>query len=109
MRLLSWGLTALALGVAVALGIGPALRHPRPWVRPAPVGALVTLEVTGPDCLPCAARIETELLRAPHVIDARLDYASRRATVWLSVTRPDDGRLIEAVRHAGFQATVVSR
>ncbi|HEY3215538.1 MAG TPA: heavy metal-associated domain-containing protein [Candidatus Eisenbacteria bacterium] len=109
MRLLSWGLAALALGAAVAVGVGPALRHPRPWVRPTLVGALVTLEVSGPDCLPCASRIETELLRAPHVIDARLDYPSRRATVWLSVAQPDASPLIEAVRHAGFQATVVSR
>jgi hypothetical protein len=108
-RLLLWGLAALALGAAVALGLGPALRHPRAWVRPAPVGALVTLEISGPDCVPCAARIEAELLRAPHVIDARLDYPGHRVTVWLSVTQPDESRLIEAVQQAGFRATRVSR
>jgi len=81
----------------------------RPWVRPAPPAAVLTFEISGPDCVPCAARIEGELLRVPHVINARLDYPGHRVTVWLSVAHPDVGALVQAAQYAGFRATRVRR
>ena len=69
----------------------------------------MTFAIRGPECAPCAARIEGELLRVPHVIDARLDIPGHRVTVWLSDAHPDVRSLTESIQSSGFQASRVRR
>ncbi len=71
----------------------------------APVGSFVELDVTGMTCASCAARIEKKLNKLDGV-SAVVNFATERASVTASEDIPAD-RLIEAVRSAGYDATVV--
>lgn len=72
--------------------------------RAVPAGIEVTLEIGGMTCGACAARIE-QRLNALHGVDARVNFASERATATLPAGLPVE-RLIEEIAATGYSATV---
>ncbi len=62
----------------------------------------VVLDIEGMTCASCVARIEKVLRRTPAVIDARVNLASRQATVQTSGAGVDV--LVAAVKRAGYGA-----
>jgi Cu+-exporting ATPase len=74
--------------------------------RAGPAGTEVTLEIGGMTCGACAARIEQRLNALPGV-DARVNFASERATATLPADLPVD-RLIEEVAATGYSATIAT-
>ncbi|HUA10536.1 MAG TPA: cation-translocating P-type ATPase [Solirubrobacteraceae bacterium] len=69
---------------------------------------LVEFDVSGMTCGSCAARVQRALARQPGVDDARVNYATGRATVEFDDGALDDEQLVEAVRRAGYDATPVA-
>ncbi len=67
----------------------------------------VTLQIDGMHCASCASAVERALRRARGVRRARVDLLGEKATV---VVRPEvaDEALRDAVRGAGFAATVIA-
>ncbi|MYH00739.1 MAG: cadmium-translocating P-type ATPase [Acidimicrobiaceae bacterium] len=63
------------------------------------------IRVEGMTCGACAARVETALGSADGVLDARVNFASGRATVLHDGTI-DDGGLRRAIERAGYSAPV---
>ena len=62
----------------------------------------VGLSVTGMSCAACARRIERGLSKRPGVLSAGVNFATARATVEYDARATNVGRLIEAVREAGY-------
>jgi P-type Cu+ transporter len=68
----------------------------------------LTLAITGMTCAACATRIEKSLSHREGVLDVRVNLALDRADVTINpqmLTRPD---LLNAVRDAGYDATVLA-
>ncbi len=57
-------------------------------------------------CASCIARVESALAAVPGVRSARANLATNQAAVKLDATGPDTAALIEAVRRAGYDATL---
>ena len=66
----------------------------------------VTLRVEGMTCASCSSRVERVLSRAPGVEAASVNLATERATVRVGASGPSETDLIEAVRKAGYGASV---
>jgi cation-transporting ATPase V/Cu+-exporting ATPase len=62
------------------------------------------LDVSGMTCGSCALRVQRALSDEPGVTEARVNYATRRATVALASGALDTERLIAAVERAGYRA-----
>ena len=60
------------------------------------------LRVTGMSCASCAANVERALKRVDGVRAANVNLATSRATVMFDPRRVDAGRLVRAVRDAGY-------
>jgi Cu+-exporting ATPase len=60
------------------------------------------LRVTGMSCASCAANVERALKRIAGVRAANVNLATSRATVTFDPRRVDAGRLVQAVRDAGY-------
>lgn len=71
-----------------------------------PAEATLVFKVEGMDCEACAAPIKTEVEKVPGVQSASIDFAAKKLTVTERRNGPDSDVIIEAVRTAGFQATL---
>jgi len=60
------------------------------------------LRVTGMSCASCAANVERALKRVAGVRAANVNLATSRATVMFDPRRVDAGRIVRAVRDAGY-------
>jgi Cu+-exporting ATPase len=60
------------------------------------------LRVTGMSCASCAANVERALKRVDGVRAANVNLATSRATVMFDPRRVDAGRIVRAVRDAGY-------
>jgi Cu+-exporting ATPase len=65
-----------------------------------------TLEVTGMTCAACSARVQRALERTPGVRDANVNLMTGAATVSFDPAAVAAERLLEAVREAGYGATL---
>ena len=70
----------------------------------APRSATSRFQLSGLYCAACAGLIEGALMREPGVIEARVNYATQRATVRWSETHTMPSRLVAAVARAGYSA-----
>ncbi|HTW41917.1 MAG TPA: cation-translocating P-type ATPase [Solirubrobacteraceae bacterium] len=66
---------------------------------------LVELDIAGMSCGSCAARIQRALSQQPGVRDARVNYATARASVELEPHTLAVDELIETVHRAGYDAS----
>ncbi len=64
----------------------------------------VDLPVTGMTCSACAARIERTLGKEEGVEEAAVNLATERATVRFNPAVTDVGRIVDAIRGAGYDA-----
>ena len=71
------------------------------------VCSIVDLALDGMTCAACASRIEKALNRVPGTV-ATVNFATEKARVRFDPARAEAGRLIEAVRKAGYDAKVVT-
>ena len=62
------------------------------------------LRVTGMSCASCAANVERALKRVAGVRAANVNLATSRATVMFDPRRVEAGRIVRAVRDAGYDA-----
>ncbi len=62
----------------------------------------IDLSVTGMSCAACARRIERGLAKQPGVLSAGVNFATARATVEYDARATGVGRLIDAVKEAGY-------
>jgi copper-transporting P-type ATPase V len=67
----------------------------------------VELDVTGMTCGSCAARVQRSLSRQPGVTEARVNFATRRASVEFAPEAVALDALVEAVGKAGYGAVPV--
>ncbi len=86
---------------------GAALPLVGRWSGVAPA-VTTTLPVTGMTCAACAQRIERRLGGTPGVSDARVNFATRQATVQHDPARVDVGELVRALRQAGYDARLAT-
>ncbi len=71
--------------------------------------ALAELSVAGMTCASCAVRIQRTLARQEGVGDARVNFATRHATITYDAGRTDVGRLEEVVSRLGYLAMPLQR
>lgn len=71
------------------------------------MSSLLELPVRGMTCAACAARIEKVLNRLPGV-EANVNLAAEKARVRLSDPATSAGRVVEAIRKAGFEVPPMS-
>lgn len=64
----------------------------------------LTLDIEGMDCASCAALIERSLKKTPGILDAKVNFASEKASVLLGAAKPDPSVAIKAVERAGYKA-----
>jgi Cu+-exporting ATPase len=69
----------------------------------------VDLAVTGMTCAACARRIERALSKQSGVRSAGVNFATARASVEYDPAATDGGRLVEAIRGAGYGTTGAAR
>jgi cation-transporting ATPase V/Cu+-exporting ATPase len=69
---------------------------------------VVELDITGMSCGACAARVQRTLGRQPGVAEARVNYATGRATVEMQRAAVDIEELRAAVARNGFGASPVT-
>ncbi|MBN1589543.1 MAG: copper-translocating P-type ATPase [Pirellulales bacterium] len=67
----------------------------------------VTLDVRGMHCASCAGRVEKALAGVPGVAAAAVNLATSQASVQADFSQATAGQLVDAVRRAGYEATVV--
>ena len=77
----------------------PILNSPTPEPSPLPAGKSTRFRVEGMHCAACVSRIEAGLRQVPEVVDARVNLATREATVITAngVTAPDWGSVLEGI------------
>jgi Cu+-exporting ATPase len=68
----------------------------------------ITLAVSGMTCGNCKRHVEEALSGVPGVRAAEVDLAAGRATVALDANAPTAGRLVDAIRDAGYDAEVAT-
>ncbi len=66
------------------------------------------LDVQNMTCSVCSITIRRALEKVPGVIDAKVDYAHKTATVKYDGDRTNPSALVKATTQAGFPATVHS-
>src|SRR5437764_14981545 len=71
--------------------------------------ALAELAIEGMTCASCAVRIQRTLSRQDGVGEARVNFATRHATVAYDASRTDLGRLEGVVARLGYQAMPLRR
>jgi len=68
--------------------------------------AVAVLDVSGMTCSLCPISVRKALERVPGVIDAKADYATKRAEVKYDPDKTSPRALAGAVSNAGFPSTV---
>lgn len=64
--------------------------------------AVKVFSVKGMDCADCAAHVEKEVVKVPGVASVQVLLATGKLRVMPKDEAPDEGRIIEAVRRAGY-------
>ena len=67
----------------------------------------VSLSLSGMHCTSCAALIEKSLKKTPGVSEANVNFASEKALVAFNEQQASVNDLLEAVKKAGYKATLV--
>ncbi len=74
-----------------------------------PAGAVtLQLPVEGMTCAACVARVEKALAKTPGVAAASVNFATEKASVTFDPTQADTPRLLQTVRDAGYDVTLVT-
>ncbi len=68
----------------------------------------IDLPVSGMSCAACAATVEKALSRAPGVVRASVNFASRTATVEFDTNATTADALVNAVQKSGYDASIPS-
>ncbi|MFP3569470.1 heavy metal translocating P-type ATPase [Paraburkholderia sp. SIMBA_030] len=77
--------------------------------RPSDVPAKTAeLDIGGMTCASCAMRVEKALAKVPGVAGVSVNLATETATVNLGEASSGPGALIEAVKKAGYEATLIA-
>lgn len=102
-----WTVAVLSLGSAaypniVALKAG----QPSPSISNVALSPSVRLSLNGLDCEACAAPIREKLKAVRGVAGVEVDYPKRLAIVSVGTPEPSDSSLTQAVKDAGFAATI---
>ena len=66
----------------------------------------VTLSVPGMDCPVCPITIKKALNKVPGVLDAKIDFPKREATVTFDDAKASVDALAKATRDAGYPSTL---
>ncbi len=66
----------------------------------------VVLDVAGMTCAACPVTIRKSLGNVEGVIEANVSYEDKNAVIRYDTTKTSTGELIEAIRNAGYEATV---
>lgn len=67
----------------------------------------VNLSLSGMHCTSCAGIIERALKKVPGVKEARVNFTAEKASVLIDSSLPSKDVLIEAVKKAGYKATLL--
>ncbi|MFA5933181.1 MAG: heavy metal translocating P-type ATPase [Microgenomates group bacterium] len=67
----------------------------------------VSLSLSGMHCTSCAGIIEKSLKKVPGVKEAHVNFTAEKASVLVDSNLPSKDSLLEAVRKAGYKATVL--
>ena len=67
----------------------------------------INLAITGMTCASCAGRVEQALAKVPGVLTATVNLATERATVHIASGAISTVELIEAVKRAGYGASII--
>jgi len=67
----------------------------------------IDLKIAGMSCASCANTIEKALRKTPGVIKADVSFTSEEASVTVDPDKTDRDALVDAVKEAGYNATVV--
>lgn len=67
----------------------------------------VSLSLSGMHCTSCAGIIERSLKKVPGVKEARVNFTAEKASVTVDSSLPSKDSLLEAVKKAGYKATVL--
>ena len=106
MRGILWLATLLATGA----GAYPYLAEVSGGAPPVSAAqTAVTLDVSGMTCAACVTHVKQGLEQVSGVVSATVLYPEGTATVQLSSDAVADEQLLEAVRSAGYQASVRAR
>ncbi|MFM0736930.1 heavy metal translocating P-type ATPase [Paraburkholderia xenovorans] len=81
---------------------------PRPSHAPVEVPRQTELEIGGMTCASCSARVEKALAKVPGVARASLNLATETASVDFGDAPADPQALLEAVKKAGYEATLLA-
>ncbi|PKL95704.1 MAG: heavy metal translocating P-type ATPase, partial [Gammaproteobacteria bacterium HGW-Gammaproteobacteria-8] len=71
-----------------------------------PATQVLRLDIDGMHCASCVGKIERALSELPQVLEARVDLATRRASLKI-LEGADPGPAIDAVRRVGYQAEFI--
>jgi Cu+-exporting ATPase len=84
---------------------GAAQRHPLPH---APEQELkkTALPIIGMSCASCVAKIEKALLNMPGVVDAKVNFATEKATITFDPSRVAMGDFVATIKDLGYEARV---
>ncbi len=66
------------------------------------------LEIEGMHCVSCTQTIKNQLLKVEGVLEAEVNFATSRATVYKK-KEVSDASLVESVQNAGYQAFVIGK
>jgi len=81
---------------------------PRPSHAPVEVPRQTELEIGGMTCASCSARVEKALAKVPGVARASVNLATETASVDFGDAPADPQALLEAVKKAGYEATLLA-
>lgn len=101
-----WLATVAVLALAFFPSYGAKLAGTPVTAAPAASAHLksVELKISGMTCEACAGVVKYNLLDAPGVAEAEVDFPMGRATVKYDPTQTEPAKLIEAVDATGYQA-----
>ncbi len=107
MRALLWVATIVAVGAAVFPYVAGAGAGKDDHATAKAVQTVV-LDIEGMTCEACATHIRKSLEEVPGVVAAPVDYARREAIVKIAGSAMSNATLLDAVKKAGYAASVRS-
>lgn len=94
---------ALAVGLAVGLGVSAAQEVPRPAHQEAQMETVI-IPIEGMSCSVCAARIKKTLTSIDGVSECEVNLAERNARVRFASSKLSPEELVAAVNGLGYRA-----
>ncbi len=102
-----WTVAVISIGSAAYPNIAALkARQPSQPLSSTASSRTVRLALHGLDCEACAAPIREKLKAIPGVVDVNVDYSKKLAIVSVGTSQSLDSALTQAVKEAGFTATV---